>query len=64
MIGMEGEVLRMLFWETKALVRTFAHFLVIQLTDTHSSPSREDMSRSDGSRAYLTYRQLFRPRIA
>ena len=64
MIVMEGEVLRMLFWETKAVVRTFAHFLVIQLADTHSLSFHEDMSRSDGCRAYLTYRQLFRPRNA
>ena len=34
MIFMEGEVLRTLFWETKAVIRTFAHFLVTQLTST------------------------------
>jgi hypothetical protein len=44
MILMEGEFLRMLFWETKAVVRTFAHFLLIQLADTHSSSFHEDMS--------------------
>jgi hypothetical protein len=64
MIVIEGEVLSMLFWKTKEVVRTFANFLVIQLADTHSSSFHEDMFRSDGRRAYLTYRQLFRPRIA
>jgi hypothetical protein len=33
MIVVEGEVLRMFFWETKAVVRTCAHFFVIQLAD-------------------------------
>jgi hypothetical protein len=63
-IVMEGEVMRMLFWETKTLVRTVVNFLVMQLADTYSSSLNECMSRSDGRRAYLTHRQLFRPSIA
>jgi len=37
MIVVEGEVLRMLFWETKAVVRTFAHFVVIQFVTLRPS---------------------------